>query len=240
MWAAGSGDPGAAGADSRGALPGRRKAGPEQRRTRMGEMRISAGGGDAPDRRAEGVMSRPAGEALPQHPRPRPHRWCRRPGLWAWGPALGDPGRSPRGPPFLRLPQAVNRSARAGQAPSPRRAGGAPGAPRIAPPRRAPPRPARCSPPLPPCAPLPCPPLPARLPGRRGAGPAAGEAPSRDCALARRALGGPTERLDLAPRAAAAAGFCCLRLLGLRTASRAPGPWLCPSRAGASRARPGP
>lgn len=64
-------------------------------------------------------------------------------------------------------------------------------------PSRAPPRPARALPSSRPRSP----PLPAPLRGRRGAGRAAGEAPSRGCAFARRALGGPTERLDLAPRA---------------------------------------
>lgn len=165
-------------------------------------MPISAGGGEAPDRRAAGVMSRPAGEALPQHPRPRPHRWCRRPGRWAWG--ARPPGPQPRParsrPPSF--PPAVDGSARARRSPGPGEREGRPVRPGSRPraaPRRAPPRPAR---PAPPRAPLPAP-----LPGRRGAGPGLRARPPRS---------GPPERAagPRAPRAPrpAAAGFCCLLL----------------------------
>lgn len=182
-------------------------------------MPSSAGGGEAPDRRAEGVMSRPAGEALPQHPRPPPPQVVPPPrALGVGDPPSGTPprpARSPAAPPPSGGPQLCairrvqslgglqERALRPASRPAPRPAAQlpAPPAPR-APPLLAPPRP---------------------LPGSRGAGPPAGEAPSRDCALARRALCRPTERPDLAPRAPRAAGFCCRRLLGrrlLRTASR--------------------
>lgn len=70
-------------------------------------MLNSAGGGEAPDRRVEGVMSRPAGEALPQRPRPappRPHRWCCCPGCWTLGvggPLSGEPRTRPARSPAV-------------------------------------------------------------------------------------------------------------------------------------------
>lgn len=182
-------------------------------RAEPGRGRRGGGGGEAPDRRAEGVMSCPAGEALPQHPRPRPRRWGRGRGAARRGPALGDPGRGPRAAPATPPPCCVHSFARGWWAPEPRGSGRRAGAPG---PRPAPARPA-----------------PRRLPplsrAARGRAPA-GEAPSRGCVLACCSLGRQTQRPDRAPRApraaAAAAGFCCLRLLGrrrLRTASPARG-----------------
>lgn len=212
-------------ADARGTRPGCRKARPDPRRAKTGGMPTSAGGGEAPDRRAEGVMSRPAGEALPQHPRPRPHRWCRRPGRWEWrarprGP-LTRPARS--GPP--RFPPAVNRSARAGR---PREQNGRPvrlgSRPRAAP-RPAPARPAPRAPPRP----SPGPPR-----GRAGTArsPAALWAAGESGRTSRPARPAPNRRrLLLSPPP--------LPPAPPDREPSAPGPWLCPSRAGAARARPG-
>lgn len=159
-------------------------------------------------------------------PPPPPSEWggAAAPGAGLGGPAPGDPATAralPGGPASLRPSTASREPA----GPRARGAGRAPGgpparAPRRARPRSSPPRAPRPYPPRP-CSPRPCSPRP--IPGCRGAGPPAGEAPSRDCALARRSLCRPTERPDLAPRAPRAAGFCCRRLLGrrlLRTASR--------------------
>jgi hypothetical protein len=61
-------------------------------------VQISFGGGEAPDWCAEGVMSRPAGEALPRQPPPAPPPPPQvvPPPTWArgMGAALGDPGHS--------------------------------------------------------------------------------------------------------------------------------------------------
>lgn len=206
-----------------GALPECRTAGQEPGTGGIGGMLNSAGGGEAPDRRVEGVMSRPAGEALPQRPRPappRPHRWCCCPGCWTLGvggPALGgttDTARALFRCP--RLPHAVDRFTGATGPPSPQ--GGEERRVALVAPR-APPHP-RAPPPTLSAPPLYSPPLLAPWPPRGRAGP--GEAPSRDCALARCALGGPTQQPVLEPRApCAASGFCCLRRrLRLRASCR--------------------
>uniref|UniRef100_A0A096NEU9 Glypican-1 n=2 Tax=Papio anubis TaxID=9555 RepID=A0A096NEU9_PAPAN len=204
-------------------------------------MPISAGGGEAPDWGAGGVMSRPAGEALPRAPSapvPAPTGGATALGAGRGGPPSGTPAAAPRSP--APPPPAGDRQSRAaGRAlwvPESQRSAqcapaGAP-APRPAPPGAPSPSP---TPALPPC------PAPLLSRGRRGAGPAAGEAPSRDCArplrsgLPERAFGPRTPR---APRRRRR------RLLlsppprpppPLDREPRAPGPWLCPSRAGAAQ-----
>lgn len=105
-------------------------------------------------------MSCPAGEALPQHPRPRPRRWGRGRGAARRGPALGDPGRGPRAAPATPPPCCVHSFARGWWAPEPRGSG----------------RRARRSGAAPrPCAPRPAP-APAPLPGRQGPGAGGGGA----------------------------------------------------------------
>lgn len=205
-------------------------------------MPNSAGGGEAPDWPTEDVMSRPAREALPQlppHPPcPRPHRWCRRPGCWAAGGALGDPGfglctpGSPRPPPHPG-----EGTHRVGWKEPARlslwRAKGRPVRPDRAPPRPAPPRPG--APFFPPA--LPAPPLPLSAaavgPGGRRGRRRAGTARSPAALWAAR-LSGRTSRL--APRSPRRSRS---RLLlsppprlppPLDHERRALGPWLCPSR----------
>lgn len=104
-------------------------------------------------------MSRPAGEALPQHPRPRPRRWGRGRGAARRGPPSGTPDAARARPPQPLLPAACTASREAGGPPSPAGAGGGPDAP-------AAPRP---------CAPRPAP-APAPLPGRQGPGAGGGGA----------------------------------------------------------------
>lgn len=201
-------------------------------------MLNSAGGGEAPDRRVEGVMSRPAGEALPQRPRPaRPAPTggaaARGAGLWAWGAALGGTTDTARALPRCpRLPHAGDRSTGATGPPGPRgreERRVALVAPR-APPQGSPSHPAR------PSLALPSPPLSlaAEGPGRAGGGaePGLRARPLRsgrpDPAAGFRAPRAPRRlRLLLSPPPSA-------------TASRVSGPWLCPSRAGAARAPPDP
>lgn len=197
-------------------------------------MLNSAGGGEAPDRRVEGVMSRPAGEALPQRPRPappRPHRWCCCPGCWTrgvGGRSRGNHGHGPRAPPLPPPPSRSGQIHGSPWAPKSSGKGGAPGGPGCTP------RPAPGLP-LPPCAPLPCTPLPSSLPGRRGAGRAGGGA---EPGLRARPLRAGRPDPAAGPRAPRA--LRRLRLLlsppPSATASRVSGPWLCPSQAGAARA----
>lgn len=170
------------------------------REVEMGGMPISAGGGEAPDRRAEGLMSRPAGEALPQHPRPRPHRWCRHPGRWAWGTRPQGPRHGSRAPRQPRLPRAVRSSARA--------SGPIPGGSRRSAPRRAlgraAPRPSRSARPAP-ARPAPPPPRQprGRAGGRGGAEPGLRACQPRsvppDRAAGPRAPRAPRRRLLLSP-----------------------------------------
>uniref|UniRef100_A0A2K5UZ91 Glypican-1 n=1 Tax=Macaca fascicularis TaxID=9541 RepID=A0A2K5UZ91_MACFA len=186
-------------------------------------------------------MSRPAGKPCLAHPPPPspPHRWCHRPGRWAWGPPSGTPAAAPRSP--APPPPAGDRQSRAaGRAlwvpESQRSAQCAPaGAPRRA-------RPTGAPSPSPPLRSRPAPPLSSPVaaegPGRRRGSaepglrsPAALWAarasvrtshparPARPRRRRRRLLLSPPPRppppLDREPRAL--------------------GPWLCPSRAGAAQ-----
>lgn len=129
-----------------------RRAGAWEGRT--GGKPISAGGGEAPDRCAEGVMSRPAGEALPQRPHPAPPPQVVPPprALGVEGPPSGTPDAAGGLPRCHRLTQEVDRSAGSSGPP-------VPGEGRSARWALAAPRPVLRAPPL------------RSLPGRGGAGP---------------------------------------------------------------------
>lgn len=209
------------------------KDGKEQRDAEFGwgrgSSRLAGGGRDVTSGEGSPASAAPP-PALPPPPQVVPPPW-----VLGWGVSLRGPQTRPlhsRLPP--PPPHPGDRVHRVGwkslhASPSGERRGA-----RCAPivPRLAPPRPARALLSSRPRSP----PLPAPLRGRRGAGRAAGEAPSRDCAFARRALGGPTERPDLAPCAPRRSRS---RLLlsppprlppPLDHERRALGPWLCPSR----------
>lgn len=131
-------------------------------------MLNSAGGGEAPDRRAEGVMSRPAGETLPQRPRPAPPpQVVPPPRALAWGASPPGPRTRPARSPAT--PASLTEWTDPREPPGPQLLGeGRSARWALVAPRPAP------GLPLPPCAPLPCTPFPASLPGRRGAGPGRG------------------------------------------------------------------